>query len=79
MEVMVARKKKGHRTQTGVAFQPTWMPMVTFMQSLQCTLLQQVHMEINQTKEAVTFRRVRGHKSRQLEESHKSLLIIMWS
>jgi hypothetical protein len=31
MEVSVTRKKKRGWTQTGVAFQPTCLPMVTFM------------------------------------------------
>jgi hypothetical protein len=30
MEVLVTREKKGSQTQTWVAFQPIWLPMVTF-------------------------------------------------
>jgi hypothetical protein len=39
MEVLVSRKKKGGQTQTGVAFQPIWLPMVTFTRGRLSTFL----------------------------------------
>jgi hypothetical protein len=78
MEVLVTRKKKGGWTQTGVAFQPIWLSMVTF------TGVAPVHIFANWfiwnyvlLKKWLPFGRVRGHKPRPLEGSYKSQLFIM--
>lgn len=80
MEVLGTRKKKGDRTQTGVAFQPVSLPVITF------TGIAPVHIFTDQfmwkyvpLKRWPSFRRVRGYKLRQLEGPHKSQLLIMGS
>lgn len=64
MEVLVTRKKRGGRTQTGIAFQPIWLLRVTYTGvALAHTFAYQFKWKYVPLKRLPPFRRVRGYKS----------------